>query len=301
MTRVHWLAVVSVVTGLGGMMSTGCASSEPPAAQSPETAANGAPGAATVEDDQASVELKRHHRHHHGGFVGFIIAATETVGVSPEQQAALDKIKADFKAKVEPVRVANAAVMAVLADGIASGTIDQTKLDAALGGVSASAGQVHAATVDALNQLHKLLTPEQRAALVDKIEAHWTVWKETNAGDQAADNAKAGGHIQHLATEIGLSPDQVQKTQANLAALAPAARGPFDASAAEAHEKAFAAAFVADPFDANTLTTANPANTGIASWGASRMVHFYQALNPVLTADQRAKLSATLREHANEP
>jgi hypothetical protein len=31
------------------------------------------------------------------------------------------------------------------------------------------------------------------------------------------------------------------------------------------------------------------------------MEHFYQAVTPVLTADQRAKVADKLREHANEP
>jgi Spy/CpxP family protein refolding chaperone len=295
MTRLSWLGVLSVVAGV---TSVGCAS-ETPAAQSPTQGVEGTTG--SLEDDQATVELNEHHTHHHGGFIGFVVAAIETVGVTPEQQAALDKIKADFKAKVEPVRVANAAVMGVLADGIAAGNIDQAKVDAALAGVATAAGQVHGATVDALNQLHAMLTPEQRTALVDKIEAHWSIWKGSNAGDQATDNARADGHLAHLAQEIGLAGDQVDKVRANLAALAPASRGPFDSAAGEAHMKAFATAFVAAQFDAKTLTTADPANTKIASWGSARMVRFYQALTPVLTADQRAKVSATLREHANEP
>ena len=291
MKRLIWLGVVPALLCLA---AAGCSS---PPAQAP----SGGMVGGVVEEDQASVELAAYHQHHHGGFVGFVIASIETVGVTPEQQAGLDKIKADFKAKVEPVRAANAVVITTLADGVAAGNIDSAKVDAALAGVAAAAGQVHAATVDTLNQLHALLRPEQRTALVDKIDAHWGVWKDSNGGDQATDNTKANGHLAHLATELSLTPDQVAKTQANLAALPPASRGPFDATAAEAHLKAFSAAFAADTFDANTLSTSQPANTAIASWGATRMARFYQALTPVLTADQRAKVSATLREHANEP
>jgi Spy/CpxP family protein refolding chaperone len=294
MKRQEWLGVVfPVVLGV-----TGAACSTPPA-QAPAGSAE-VTGGAPLEDDQASVELKSHHRHHHGGFVGFVIASIETIGVTPEQQAGLDKIKADFKAKVEPVRAANGAVMNALADAIAAGTVDSAKLDGPVAAVAAAAGQVHGATADALNQLHALLRPEQRATLVDKVEAHFAVWKDSNAGDQATDNAKADGHIAHLAKELGLSSDQVDKTRANLAAIPAATRGPFDGAAAEAHMKAFAAAFVADPFDAKTLTTADAANSKITSWGASRMVRFYQALTPVLTADQRTKIASELREHANE-
>jgi Spy/CpxP family protein refolding chaperone len=296
MTRLKFFGVVPVALALAGV---GC--STPPAQSAATVTTDGTAGGSALEEDQASVELKAHHRHHHGGFAGFVLASAETIGVTPEQKAGIEKLKADFRAKVDPVRVANGAVMAVLADGVAAGSLDQAKLDAALAGVGAAAANVHGATADLLNQLHTLLRPEQRASLVDKIDAHWTIWKETNAGDQAADNQKPDGHINHLAKEIGLSPDQVAKTQAALAALSPAARGPFDPAAGEAHLKAFSAAFLADPFDAKTLTTADAANKGVTGWGAARMVKFYQALTPVLTADQRAKVSATLREHANEP
>ena len=50
------------------------------------------------------------------------------------------------------VRVANGAVMNALADGVAVGNIDAAKVDAAVAGVSATAGQIPAATADALNQ-----------------------------------------------------------------------------------------------------------------------------------------------------
>lgn len=295
MKRSEWLSVVMPVA----MCVVGAGCSGPPAQSPAGEAAAGA--AAALEVDQASVELKTHHQHHHGGYLGFVLAAAETVGVDPEQQAGIDKIKVDFRAKVEPVRLANGGVMKALADQVVAGNVNPANLQPALDGVSAAAGQIHAATADALNQLHTLLRPEQRASLVDKIEAHWTIWKEANAGDQATDNARPDGHIAHLQQELGLSADQVQKTRANLASLPGTARGPFDVTAGEAHMKAFATAFVADTFDAKTLSTADPANTKIASWGANRMVRFYQALTPVLTADQRAKIADKLREHANEP
>jgi Spy/CpxP family protein refolding chaperone len=295
MKRSDWLGVVIPVAIC--VVGAGCGG---PPAQSPAGEATAGVSAA-LEVDQASVELKTHHRHHHGGYLGFVLAAVETVGVDPDQQAGIDKIKADFRAKVEPVRMANGGVMKALADAVAAGSVEPDRLQPAIDGVSAAAGQLHAATADALNQLHALLRPEQRASLVDKIEAHWTIWKEANAGDQAADNARPDGHIVHLQQELGLTADQVEKTRANLAALPGVARGTFDAAAAEAHAKAFGTAFVADSFDAKTLTTADPANTKIAAWGANRMIRFYQALTPVLTPDQRAKIADKLREHANEP
>jgi Spy/CpxP family protein refolding chaperone len=297
MKRLGFFGVMAVVVAFGGVV--GC--EETPPAQSPTTTTEGVAAAGSMEDDQAQVELKTHHRHHHAGFAGFLLAAVETVGITPEQEVAIDKIKADFRSRVEPVRAANSQVVLALADGIAAGSIDTSRTDAAVAAVGAAAGQVHGATADALNALHAALTPEQRSALVDKVLAHWSLWKESNAGDQARDNAGAEGHIARLATEIGLTADQVDKVRAALAAQPPAGHGPFDPATGEAHAKAFAAAFVGAQFDAKTLTTADPANTNIATWGSTRMVRFYQALAPVLTAEQRTKVSASLREHANEP
>ena len=37
----------------------------------------------------------------------------------------------------------------------------------------------------------------------------------------------------------------------------------------------------------------------MAAWGITRTVHFYEAVLPVLTPEQRAKLAGDIRRHAN--
>jgi Spy/CpxP family protein refolding chaperone len=296
MTRTAWCGV-AVCLALGAT-GAGCESST---TQSPVVGQESiAAGTVATDEDGLAAELKVQHRHHHAGFAGFLMMAVETVGVTPEQQVAIDKIKADFRTKMQPVRDANGGVLQVLADGIASGTIDTSKVDAAVAAVSAASSAVHPATVDVLNQLHAVLRPEQRTALIDKVEAHWSVWKEANAGDQATDNSRPDGHIVHLASEIGLTSDQVDKVRASLAASTGTTRGPFDPAEAEAHMKAFATAFAADAFDASALSSGASAGARVSSWGATRMAHFYEALNVVLTADQRAKVADRLRQHASK-
>jgi hypothetical protein len=112
-----------------------------------------------------------------------------------------------------------------------------------------------------------------------------------------------GGHIHHLATVLGLSPDQVQKIDAaftqSMTALY-AAKGKFDTTAADQHMTAFVSNFPAENFDAKTLTTADKANSSVTTWGATRMVRMYEVMTPVLTPDQRTKLAALLREHATK-
>jgi Spy/CpxP family protein refolding chaperone len=298
MGRTRWMigltpAVLAVVVG--------CGSSAPPAT-SPNGAADVAPAGPVAADgqDESTTDLAEHHRHHHhGGFAMFIAMSLDSLGTTPEQDAAIKKIGADLRAKLLPAHDAEKALLATLADGVAAGTIDQAKVDAAIAQISSVSAGVHGAVADSLNELHGVLTPPQRVALVDKVEAHLHVWHKANSEDEPAEKDAHGGHLGKLAKDLALSTDQVEKIRASFKTSIAGSKVHFDGTAAEAHLKAFGAAFEADSFDAKTLTTGGPANANIASWGATRMATFYEAVNPVLTADQRTKLADQLRHHAN--
>jgi Spy/CpxP family protein refolding chaperone len=268
-------------------------------------APEGVPADSVAEEEKgpAADELRAFHRHHHVGFIGFALMSIPSLGVSPTEQAAVEKIRLDMDARFRPEHDAEAVLLNVVADGVAAGTIDVAKVDAATAKLAEVSTQMDDATNDALNQLHAVLTPPERDALALKVQAHFMIWHKANADLEAQPNQEQeGGHIHHLAQQIGLSPDQVQKIDASftesIKALA-AARG-FDRKAADDHLTAFVAAFPAEHFDAKTLTTADKANSSVAMWGAMRMVRMYEAMVPVLTPDQRTKLAALLREHATK-
>jgi len=226
-----------------------------------------------------------------------------SLGLSPQEQAQVDKIKADMQAKMQPQHEAMSALLNVVADGVAAGTIDQAKADAATAKLAEISTQMDDVTNDALNQLHQILTPAERQALALKVQAHYMIWERANADKEAQpDQEMEGGQIHHLATVLGLTPDQVQKIDAAFtASMAQVfAAKQFDKAAAEAHLQAFVTGFTADTFDAKTLTTADKANSSVTSWGAMRMVKMYEAMLPVLTPDQRTKLAALLREKATK-
>jgi Spy/CpxP family protein refolding chaperone len=274
--------------------AVGCGSS----AASNHPVSNATP-AATPEDEEVSAGLSEHHRHHHHGGVTLLIALSiDTLGISPEQRAAVEKIKDDLHARMEPARATEQLLHSLLADGIAAGAVDHAKVDAALAQVIAAAGAVHDATTDALNQLHAALTPLQRATLGDKVEAHWEVWQRANAEEQkdSTGQPRKDGQLARLAGEIGLTQNQLDRIHASLAGvIAPR----FDSQEISAHVRAFGDAFRADTFDAKTLTTGTGADAHLAGLGAARMVRFYEAVDPVLTADQRSTLAGILREHAS--
>lgn len=68
----------------------------PPASAAPAEAAAPAPAPEAAgpspEDEESSANLGEHHRHHHhGGVVMFIAMTLDSLSVSPEQQAAVEK------------------------------------------------------------------------------------------------------------------------------------------------------------------------------------------------------------------
>jgi Spy/CpxP family protein refolding chaperone len=288
------------VTCIFGGCAGGSESTPPPTS---------ATSAASPDDsDDVAADLNSHHRHHHhGGVTMFIAMSLESLGVSPEQKAAIEKVQSDLYAKMEPARLAEQNVANVIADGIAAGGADPVKVDAALGAVAAAAGALHEATTDALNQLHDKLTPEQRVALMDKVTANWEVWRTSNAAQEQPGqdlnhdgkvSASEQSHLERLAKLIDLTPDQVTKAQASFAAKAQAAPVKFDPAQVEAHVQELVAAFEAATFDAKTLAHRAAAHTLMAEYGARRMASLYLAVDPVLTPPQRVKLSALIKEHA---
>jgi Spy/CpxP family protein refolding chaperone len=305
MTRTLWSVGAGIATLLApGAVMLACAQSATPPATTGGTPQS-FPIGSTAEEEQgpAADEVRAYHRHHHIGFIGFVLVSIPSLGLPPAEEAQVERIRADMKTKFQPARDAEAALLNVVADGIAAGAIDSAKVDAAVAKISEVSTQMDDVTNDDLNQLHALLTPPERQALALKVQAHYMVWERANA-DRAAqpDQEKEGGHIHHLAKVIGLSADQVEKTDAaftsSIATLFASRK--YDPKAAEQHLNAFLDTFPADKFDAKTLTTADSANSSVTSWGAMRMVRMYEAMLPVLTPEQRTRLAALLREHASK-
>ena len=277
--------IVTVLIGTWGTVGCGGSSANTPP---PATAAK-----VTEDDDVAAGLFEHHHYHHHGGVTLLIAMSLDTLGISPEHKAAVEKIRIDLHARMEPARSAEQKLVSTLAEGLAAGNIDAASVDAAVAQVASAATAVHDASAEAVNELHALLTPPERAALVDKVEAHWAVWQKANS--QKADPEH--GHLAALAKELGLTQDQVDKVRASLDEGLKAVPQ-LDPQEIATHLRAFGDAFRSEKFDEKVLTTASGANSHLAGWGAARLAHFVEALSPVLTPDQRGKFAQRLREHA---
>ena len=277
---------VTLLLGTGAMLGCGgsAATHAPPASVA---------GASTdsEEEEAATAGLVEHDRHHHHGGVTLLLAMSlDTLGLSPEQKPAVEKIRRDLHAQMEPARAADQNLLGTLADGLAAGVLDPAKVDVAVAQLTSAAASVHDASTDALNQLHDVLTPPQRAALVDKLEAHWLVWQRANTDEN--------DHLTQLTADLMLTPDQVDKIHMSQAESMKA-EPRFDPQEVETHIRAFGDAFRAQTFDAKALTTGGPATAHMVGWGAAHMAHFIESVSPVLTPDQRGKMSQILRQHAN--
>ncbi len=276
------------------------ASAAPAMPSGSATAAGSAQAAMAAEDEAVNEDLRSYHRHHHhGGMTMFISMAIDTLGLDPAKKAQVEKIQGDLHAKMGPARDAEHDLLSTIADGVEAGKIDTAKVDAAVAKVATASAAIHTGTTDALTQLHDALAPVERAALVDKVKAHWEVWHKVNVDEKAGSKEK-GTHLAKLSELLGLTPDQVDTIAKALSADVPVTPQ-TDPKAVDGHVQAFGAAFVADKFDAKSLVTTATASAGhMARHGGARMARFYEAVTPVLTPEQRTKLAAHLRERLND-
>jgi Spy/CpxP family protein refolding chaperone len=304
MQSVRWGMSGWALVVIAGVGLSGCGG--PDASNPPPATANSAETATTAADEEGlASDLREHHGHHHGGVTRLILESVETLGGTPEQHDKIEKIRADLQARLAPVNAANQNLLGVLADVLADGIAspeEQAKVDAAVAQIATAAVAAHGASADALNQLHGVLDAAQRSALIDKVQAHWQVWREANSADDKDNNGLADAEerrVTHLTKVLGLTPDQVQKMTAALKTGMASASNKLDPSVVDAHLKAFGEAFVKDTFDAKSLS-GDSANSGLAASGASRMARFYVVVAPTLTADQRTKLSEYFHKHQTQ-
>ncbi len=280
--------------------STATAAAASASAAAAAAAASAEAASEAAANESTSEELRDYHRHHHhGGVTMFISLAIDTLGLDAAKKAQIEKIQTDLHTKMAPAREAEHDLLATIADGVAAGKVDTGKVDAAIAKLGTASAGIHATTADALVQLHDALSPIERATLVDKVKAHWEVWHNVNA-DEKPNSTEKGTRLAKLTEALSLTPDQVDKITTALNKDEPVTPQ-SDPKAAEAHVNAFATAFVADKFDPKAVAPAATAAAGhIARHGGARMAHFYEAITPVLTPEQRTKLAAHLRERLND-
>lgn len=216
-----------------------------------------------------------------------------TLAVAAEQRGALDDTRRELLASVAPTELAGRALLGRLAEGVLAGTIDGPGVEGDIRRMGAAARAMHDAAASALNRLHSVLSPLQRAMLADKVEAHWALWQRSSAHD-----SKAAAHEQdplaELRAHLQLSAVQLERTRLAL----PTGEGtlsPHESRGIDDGLCAFCDAFRSNVFDARMLSATSDADARMESWAAERLAHLAFAVNPTLTAEQRAQFAEWLR------
>jgi Spy/CpxP family protein refolding chaperone len=231
--------------------------------------------AAVAYAHDANEHTKEHHGGHRGGLIG---AALKLDSLTAEQRAAIEPLIQQRRAASTPVRQADAQVLTVLAQQVEQAKIDPQGLAPSLGAEQSAATAETAVDADTLNRLHAILTPAQRAQLVDRIEAARGQHPHERGGD---------GDKSRFGRGLDLTPQQQAEILANLRAETPA----NGAAAPESPHGKLLEAFRGDLFDASAFVH-------VRSPG-EHMEKVAAAMVPVLSPSQRAMFATHLRKHAS--
>jgi len=254
-----------------------------------------APVSITAADDDVHASLLAHHRyHHHGGLTLLVVMSLDTLEVPSDKRDSIGKIQADLRRALTPSRADEQRLTAALADAVAANELDDGRIGAATAEIVSDASKADAASAAALNRLHEMLTPGERASLVQKVSEQAQVWRRANA-DVPPEHS---GWVDSLRIEPPLTEVQQDAVRANLVALAHARVTTTTGHAVANALSAFGDAFMSDTFDARNLDGFGEANGRMAAVGAAHLVALVQAVSPVLTASQRAFFASELRYHA---
>ena len=72
-------------------------------------------------------EGQAHREQHHGGVQSLIVMSLKSLDLTADQQAAVEKIRTDLLASMEPARAAEKDFANTLADGVAAGKVRSRK------------------------------------------------------------------------------------------------------------------------------------------------------------------------------
>jgi Spy/CpxP family protein refolding chaperone len=237
---------------------------------------------ASPPQSDAAPEHDGYHGHHEG-ILGRALALSSLTG---DQRTAIERLVQTRRAAEAPVKQADARLLTVLATQVEQASVNPQALAPDLQARDGAATAARAVDRETLQQLHDLLTPAQRGALVDAMEA----------GDAGGYGHRGHEQLAHMEQRLGLTEQQEALVAANLRAERAGHQGGPDGGRhghPGAGKQAWLESFRTDSFNATA--------SGGQPWAGHRgdhMEHLMQAMVPVLTPAQRAELAAHLRHRA---
>jgi Spy/CpxP family protein refolding chaperone len=183
------------------------------------------------------------------------------------------------------LNTAHAQLLTALADAVSAGNVDAAALAPKEQMVVSAVIADDPADRAALEKLHAILTPAQRAELVNDAESRM----------QAHDQKMGAGHG-FMTKELNLTAAQQNQIDANLRTMK---ESTDDATRTQerARHQAVLEAFKSNTFVMSQVAPAKNPQT-VQKW-VDHIVVMAQAETPVLTPEQRATVAAKLREWAS--
>jgi len=260
----------------------------------------GCSGGATTSEPPVTAETATTRAPVAQGAHGVVKLAGDALGDVPltaSQRAAIEKLAADTEARHAPVRAAHRDLALAVAAQVQVGQIDRAALQPKIDALVAALRATQPADRASLEQLHEILTHDQRVAFVDALKARI----HHKVGDP-----KAKHPLAQWAADLQLSDDQ--KTQIKTAlrqrfqAMRQRAAAGEHAGApwAEARERGHKMldAFEQDRFVMDEVAPAQDLSQK-AVHGADHMLGMIETVLPILTPEQRATAAQKLRDRAD--
>jgi len=263
----------ATATATANIGCAGTVSSEPPA--SADTATTRAPVAVSAH-----------------GPVKFFGEALGDVPLTATQRTAIEQLASDAESRHAQVRAAGKDLMMTLAAQVDAGALDRAALKPKLDALSTALQSVQPADRAAFEQLHAVLTSDQRSAFVDAVQAH----KQDHMSQ-----FKGKGGLKQWAADLQLTDDQKAQIKAAImqAMAAHKAEDHDDGAVRGAKHpgEAVMAAFKQDTFVFDQVSPPKDVAQHV-SRGSERFVGIVEVALPLLTPAQRTLAAQKLRERA---
>lgn len=287
------VAACALALGVSGCAKQSTTAQPAPSGQGPDATENG-----HHERDQAAPGSMLHWL--------FRFSLAE-VNLRPDQRTALEAVHKDNKGKSEPMREARRQLSAMLADGVAAGSIDRAKVDPQTEKLVQSVQAMVPVWQDSMNKLHATLDPAQRKQLIETMRTKGERWKDhaqMHAAQHGGPGAMMKQRFQHFAKELQLTQDQMHairdKMQAKMGSSEQKEAHRKRAEEMREHMKAVGDAFMTDKFDAKALDVGKNA-ADMTRLGTKGIIDFIDTVQTVLTPEQRARFAQIIRERGHAP
>lgn len=254
------------------------------------TATVGPEGTATATPEATAARAPVAQSVH--GPLKVVADALGDVPLTAAQRATVEKMATDTETRHAAARAAHKDLMLAVAGQVQAGAIDRTALAPKLAAIVSAMQAAQPADRAAFEQLHALLSPDQRVAFVDAMEAR--------AGERKG--AMHDKHpLQQWAADLQLTDDQKTQIHAAMKQRWQAAGhdgpgGPM----AEHHQqgKQMLAAFTKDRFVMDEVSPPKDV-AAHAQHMADHMLGLAEVALPILTPQQRALAAQKLRDRAD--